>query len=58
MPAAGALDDYEELRRVGRGSEGTVFLVRQKSTGLQFVIKKILCVPARHCGDMGASLAC
>jgi serine/threonine protein kinase len=35
------MDKYEELQRIGKGAEGTVFLARIRETGAMCVIKKI-----------------
>ena len=35
------MERYEELERIGKGSEGSVFLVRDRNTGNTCVIKKI-----------------
>eukprot|EP00042_Codosiga_hollandica_P049868 m.586411 g.586411 ORF g.586411 m.586411 type:complete len:87 (+) comp57977_c0_seq7:158-418(+) len=35
------MEEYEEVRRVGKGSEGSVYLVRHLRSDALFVIKKI-----------------
>ncbi len=35
------MDEYEELERIGKGAEGTVFLVRHRRTQQTLVMKKI-----------------
>ena len=35
------MEKYEEIRRVGRGAEGSVYLVRDRSDGSEKVIKKV-----------------
>jgi serine/threonine protein kinase len=35
------MEDYEEVRRIGKGSEGSVYLVKHRRTQQLFVVKKI-----------------
>eukprot|EP00047_Mylnosiga_fluctuans_P007739 m.255244 g.255244 ORF g.255244 m.255244 type:complete len:799 (+) comp19374_c0_seq1:30-2426(+) len=35
------MDKYEEIRRIGKGSEGSVYLVVHRESGCEYVIKKI-----------------
>ncbi len=35
------MEDYEEVRRIGKGSEGSVYLVKHRRTQHLFVVKKI-----------------
>lgn len=35
------MEAYRELKQIGRGNYGSVYLVQELETGLKFVVKKI-----------------
>jgi serine/threonine protein kinase len=41
VPSPPRMERYDVVRRVGKGSEGSVYLVRDRAGGGEFVVKKI-----------------